>query len=90
MVVRRAVPLTGVCRGLSAAGLAGVAAAALPLAELNPVVAEHEVQLPMEGHGGGHIGEKRSQGHAVTAFRSSYPDYSTKPRRKKLETGVSG
>jgi hypothetical protein len=59
MVVRYFFSLTGSVRLLfSAAGLAGVAAAALALAYLDVVVAEKEVELAVQRHRRRHIGKK--------------------------------
>jgi len=56
--------------GLSAAGLAEVAAAILPLPYLDVVVANQELQLLLERHGPPHVGESRSQaGHALPPWR---------------------
>jgi hypothetical protein len=59
VVVACAVSLTGSVGGhLSAAGFAGVAAAALVLAYLDPVVAEKEVKLAAQRHRGRHVGKE--------------------------------
>ena len=43
---------------LSAAGLAMMPAAALPVPQLDKVVTEHQVQFAMQRHGNRHVGEE--------------------------------
>jgi hypothetical protein len=58
MVVGCFFSLTGSRGRLSAAGLTGVAAAALVFAYLDPVVAEDKVKLAAQRHRRRHIGKK--------------------------------
>jgi hypothetical protein len=55
--------------GLSAAGLAGVAAAGVEVTELQPVVSQQEPELPRQRHRLPHVREKGTYNH-----RSSLAD----------------
>jgi hypothetical protein len=60
-------------RRLSAAGLAGVPAAALPLPHFNQFITKNEIQLPMPGHQRRHVGEKSAvKGHAFISLSAPY------------------
>ena len=59
-------PLTGGFSGLSAAGFAGMPAAALPFDDLDVIITENQVNFPAQGHRRGHIGKKSGEdGHLV-------------------------